>query len=108
MSGKKELDQEIPLPPEIGEWRKCAEMRYDNQTSKDQQAIEQTPVHSEKGNIEDDNTPVESQIVGYNAAQDQHALQSAGEIKYVDSSELFQMVAEGTESLLCSSNTTVC
>jgi hypothetical protein len=33
MSGKEELDQEIPLPPEIEEWGKCAEMRYDYQTS---------------------------------------------------------------------------
>ncbi len=45
--------------------------------------------------MEDNNTPVVSQIVGYNAAQDQYALQSAGEIKYVDSSELFQRVADG-------------
>ncbi len=30
MSGKEELDQEIPLPPEIEEWGKCAEMRYDD------------------------------------------------------------------------------
>ncbi len=79
MSGKEELDQEIPLPPEIEEWGKCAETRYDDQISEDQQEIE--PVHSEKGNIEGDDTPVESQIVGYNAAQDQYALRSAGEIK---------------------------
>jgi len=26
MSGKEELDQEIPLPPEIEEWGKCADM----------------------------------------------------------------------------------
>ena len=62
MSGKEELDQEISLPPEIEEWGKCAEMRYDDQTSEDQQEIEQTPVHSEKGNIEDDNTPVEVKL----------------------------------------------
>ncbi len=40
-------------------------MRYDDQTSEDQQEIEQTPVHSEKGKLEGDNTPVESQIVGH-------------------------------------------
>ncbi len=59
-----------------------------HQTSEGQQEIEQTPVHSEKGKMEDDNTPVESQIVGYNAAHDQYALRSAGEIIYVDPSEL--------------------
>ena len=69
--------------------------KYDDQTSEDQQEMEQTPVHSETGKMEDDHTPAESQIVGYNAAQDQYALQSAGEIKYVDSSELFQRVADG-------------
>ena len=35
MSGKEELDQEIPLLPEIEEWGKCADMRYDDQTSED-------------------------------------------------------------------------
>ncbi len=95
ISGKEEHDQEIPLPPEIEEWGKCAEMRYDDQTSEDQQEIEQMPVHSEKGKMEDDNKPVKSKIVGYNTAQDQYALRSAGEIKYVGSSELFQRVANG-------------
>ncbi len=70
-------------------------MQYDDQRSEYQQETEQMPVHSEKGNIEDENTPVESQIVGYNAAQDQHALLSAGEIKYVDFSELFKRVVDG-------------
>ena len=70
-------------------------MRYYYQTSEIQQEKEQTPVQSEKGDMEDDNTPVESQIVGYNASQDQYVLQSAGEIKPVDSSELFQTVADG-------------
>ena len=33
--------------------------------------------------------------MGYNEAQDQYAVKSAGEIKYVDSSELFQKVSNG-------------
>ncbi len=45
-------------------------MRYDDQTTEDQQEIEQMPVHSEKDNW----TPVQNQIVGYNAAQYQSAL----------------------------------
>jgi hypothetical protein len=39
--------------------------------------------------------PVENQIIGYNEAQDQYVLKSAGEISYVDSSELFQKVSNG-------------
>ena len=87
MSGKEKLDQEIPLTPEVEEWVQCAEMRYEEGTIEVQQEIEQTPVHSEKGNMEDGATHVESlesQIVGYNAAQDQYALQSLAGIKYVD------------------------
>ncbi len=43
-----------------------------------------------------DKTPtVENQIIGYNEAQDQNVLKSAGEISYVDSSELFQKVSNG-------------
>ena len=37
---------------------------YDDQTSEDQQEIEQTPLHAAKDTMEDDDTPVESQIVG--------------------------------------------
>jgi hypothetical protein len=43
----------------------------------------------------DTSTPIENQIVGYNEAQDQYAVKSAGEIMYVDSSELFQKVSDG-------------
>ena len=58
MSGKEELDQEIPLPPEVNEWGKCAEMRYNESTLDVQQEIEQTLVHSKKGNMEDNDTNV--------------------------------------------------
>ena len=40
-------------------------------------------------------TPLENQIVGYNEAQDRYAVRSAGEITYMDSSELFQKVSDG-------------
>ena len=95
MSGKEKLDQEIPIPPEVEEWGNFAEMQYDDQTSQDQQELEEMQAHSEKDIVEDKGTPIENQIVGYNAAQDQYAIKSAGEIKYVDSSELFQRVSDG-------------
>jgi hypothetical protein len=37
--------------------------------------------------VTDKRPPVENQIVGYNEAQDQYVLRSAGETSYVDSSE---------------------
>ena len=95
MSGKDKLDQEIPIPPEVEEWGRFSEMQYDNQTLQDQQELEQMQVSSEKNIDKDKSAPIENQIVGYNAAQDQYAIQSAGEIKYVDSSELFQKVSDG-------------
>jgi hypothetical protein len=55
---------------------------------------------SEKDIIEDKSTPIEIQIVGCNAAQDQYTLKSAGEIKHVDSSELFQRVSGGERESL--------
>ncbi len=39
--------------------------------------------------VTDKTPPVENQIIGYNEAQVQYILKSAGEISYVDSSELF-------------------
>ncbi len=30
MSGKEQLDQEIPIPPEIEKWINTADMQYDN------------------------------------------------------------------------------
>ncbi len=47
-------------------------------------------------------TPIESQMVGYNAAHDQYALKSAGEIKYVDSSYYSSLagVVSGAEVVL--------
>ncbi len=37
--------------------------------------------------------------MGYNEAQDQYAVKSAGEIKHVDSGELFQKVSNGERVL---------
>ena len=45
--------------------------------------------------LTDKRPPVENQIVGYNEAQDQYVLRSAGETSYVDSSELFQKLSNG-------------
>jgi hypothetical protein len=45
--------------------------------------------------VTDRTTPDENQIIGYNEAQDQYVLKSAGYISYVDSSELFQKVSNG-------------
>ena len=92
MSGKEGLDREIPIPPEVEEWANITEMRYDVQTSEDQQELEDL---SEKDISVDKSTPIENQIVGYNGAQDQYALKSAVEIPYVDSSVLFQKVSNG-------------
>ncbi len=49
--------------------------------------------------ITDKTPPVENQIIGYHEAQDQYVLKSAGEISYVDSSELFQKVSNGKKYL---------
>jgi hypothetical protein len=95
MSGKEQLDQEIPLPPEVEEWANYSEMQYDGQTSDDQQELENVQLSSDKETDEDKSEPIENQIVGYNEAQDQYALKTAGEITYVDSSELFQKVSNG-------------
>ena len=97
MSGKDKglLDQEIPLPPEVQEWVNSAEMHYDFQESEDQQEKELSSEESDKQMTKDTSTPIENQIVGYNEAQDQYAIKSAGEIMYVDSSELFQKVSDG-------------
>jgi hypothetical protein len=43
----------------------------------------------------DISTPIENQIVGNNEAENQYAVKSAGEIMYIDSSELFQKVSDG-------------
>ena len=77
------------------EWGNLAEMQYENQTSDDQQELTESQVRSENESVENRSIPIENQIVGYNAALDQYALISAGEIKYVDSSELFQKVSDG-------------
>ncbi len=95
MSGKEKFDQEMPSPPEVEEQGNLAEMQYEDQTFDDQQELTESQIHSENESVENRSTSIESQIVGYNAAQDQYALISAGEIKYVDSSGLFQKVSDG-------------
>ena len=94
MSGKEQLDQEIPIPPEIEEWINTADMQYDTSELEDQQELDE---FNEYGMdvVTDKTPPVENQIIGYNEAQDQYVLKSAGEISYVDSSELFQKVSNG-------------
>ncbi len=44
---------------------------------------------------DDEKSLIENEIVGYNEALDKYALKSAGEIKYVDSRELFEKVSKG-------------
>ena len=95
MSGKEQLDQEIPLPPEIVEWANFSEMQYESQASDDQQELKSVQLSCDKEIDEDKSEPIENQIVGYSEAQDQYAIRTAGEIKYVDSSELFQKVSDG-------------
>jgi hypothetical protein len=62
-------------------------MQYDLPTSEDQQELAATEIESEQDMVTDKRPPVENQIVGYNEAQDQYVLRSAGETSYVDSSE---------------------
>jgi hypothetical protein len=95
MSGKEKLDQEIPIPPEIEQWVNSVEMQYNLPTSEDQQELAATEIESEQDMVTDKRPPVENQIVGYNEAQDQYVLRSAGETSYVDSSELFQKLSNG-------------
>ena len=96
MSGKDKglLEQEIPLPPEVQEWVSSAEMQYDFPESEDQQEQQDSSEVSEQ-TTKETSTPLENQIVGYNEAQDQYVVRSAGETTYMDSSELFQKVADG-------------
>jgi hypothetical protein len=94
MSGKEKLDQEIPIPPEIEEWINTADMQYDTSELEDQQELDEFNEY-DMDVVIDKIPPVENQIIGYNEAQDQYVLKSAGEISYVDSSELFQKVSNG-------------
>jgi hypothetical protein len=75
MSGKEKLDQRY-------------QFRQKSKNGEIWQELTDSQVHSENESVENRSIPNENQIVGYNAAQDQYALISAGEIKYVDSSEL--------------------
>ena len=92
MSGKEKesLEQEIPLPPEVQEWAD-----YAFPESEDQQEYVHSLEVSDKQMTKDASIPLENQIVGYNEAQDRYAVRSAGEITYMDSSQLFQKVADG-------------
>jgi hypothetical protein len=94
MSGKEQLDQEIPIPPEIEEWINTADMQYDTLELEDQQELDEFNEY-DMDVVTDRIPPVENQIIGYNEAQDQYVLKSAGEISYVDSSGLFQEVSNG-------------
>jgi hypothetical protein len=63
-------------------------MQYDNSEWEDQQELDESNEY-EVDVVTDKTPPVENQIIGYNEAQVQYILKSAGEISYVDSSELF-------------------
>jgi hypothetical protein len=41
MSGKEQLDQEIPIPPEIEKWIDTADMQYDTSELEDQQELDE-------------------------------------------------------------------
>jgi hypothetical protein len=88
------LDQEIPIPPEIEKGINTAEMQYYTSELEDQQELDEFNKY-EMDVVTDKTPPVENQIIGYNKAQDQYVLKSAGEKSYVDSSELFQKVSNG-------------
>ena len=70
-------------------------MQYNVETSEGQQEWEDESTNIDKDLAADKRIPVENQIMGYNEAQDQYAVKSAGEIKYVDSAQLFQKVSYG-------------
>ena len=69
-------------------------MQYDTSELEDQQELDEFNEY-DIDVVTDKIPPVENQIIGYNEAQDQYVLKSAGEISYVDSSELFQKVSNG-------------
>ncbi len=69
-------------------------MQYNASELEDQQELD-GPSESEMDVVTDKTPPIENQIIGYNDAQDQYILKSAGEISYIDSSELFQKVSNG-------------
>ena len=94
MSGKEQLDKKIPIPPEIEKWINTADMQYKISKLEDQQELDEFNEY-EMDVVTDKTPPVENQIIGYNEAQDQYVLESAGEISYVDSSGLFQEVSNG-------------
>jgi hypothetical protein len=71
MSGKEELDREIPIPPEIEDWANVTEMQYKDHILDDQQGLDDSQYVSENGISVDKSTPLENYIVEYNGAQDQ-------------------------------------
>ncbi len=77
MSGKEQLDQEIPIPPEIEKWINTADMQYNTSELEDQQELDEFNEH-EMDVVTDEIPPIENQIIGYNEAQDQYVLKSAG------------------------------
>ncbi len=78
MSGKEQLDQEIPIPPEIEKQIDTADMQYDTSELEDQQKLDEFNEY-DMDVVTDKTPPVENQIIGYNEAQDQYVLKSAGE-----------------------------
>ena len=69
-------------------------MQHDYSELEDKQELD-GPGESEMDVVTDTTQLVENQHIGYNEAQDQYVLMSAGEVSYVDSSELFQKVSSG-------------
>ncbi len=76
-----------------------AEMQYDFPESEDQQEQQCSSEVSEKQMTKDAGTRLENQIVGYNEAQVRYAVRAAGETTYMDTSELFQKVADDGEKV---------
>ena len=83
---------ELPLPPVVESW-----MMYSSQVSDDQQEPDYQYGHTPHSQMETEFSTIPNEIVGYDQASDRYILRSAGDIKYVDSSELFNIVSRGDE-----------
>ena len=67
----------LPIPPEIEKRINTADMQYNTSELEDQQELYESN-ESEMDVVTDKTTPDENQIIGYNEAQDQYVLKSAG------------------------------
>ena len=67
MSEKEQLDQEIPIPPEIEKWINTADRQYDTSELEDQQELDESNEYYqyEMDVVTDKTPPVENQIIGY-------------------------------------------